>query len=218
MIVGGIEITGKWPPTRIETCGGIASGKTTLAQLLGQLEVPSILEHFHSNPFWKAFYADPAGTAFETEISFLLQHYHEIKTAAKKTKGFACDFSFLLDLAYAQVTLDEGKRSAFTAVYQEICRELTPPDLVIHLICDPETELERIRQRGRDVEQSITLDYLVAINRALVGVLREEAATWNVLTINSAELDFANKKTDMQTVLNSVSSRLKSDRLIDLTC
>lgn len=98
---------------RIEICGGIAAGKTTLAQLLSQLGIVGVLEDFQSNPFWKPFYADPAGTAFETEISFLLQHYHEIKAAAKRGATFVCDFSLLLDLAYAHVTLSGGKQSAF---------------------------------------------------------------------------------------------------------
>ena len=68
---------------RIEICGGIASGKTTLANLLARSNIDPILEDFQTNLFWRAFYADPAGTAFETEITFLLQHYHQIKTARK---------------------------------------------------------------------------------------------------------------------------------------
>jgi deoxyguanosine kinase len=192
----------------IEICGGIASGKTTSAQLVQEVGIPPILENFQANPFWKAFYADPIGTAFETEISFLLQHYHEIKTAAKHTSVFACDFSLLLDLAYAQVTLDEKKRAAFTAVYREIRRELKQPYLVIHLVCHPEIELERIQRRGREVEQSITIDYLAAINQALAEVIRTEAKSWNVLTVDSAALDFANNETDRQTVLQSLTYRL----------
>ncbi|HRP37690.1 MAG TPA: deoxynucleoside kinase, partial [Candidatus Dojkabacteria bacterium] len=48
---------------RIEICGGIASGKTTLANLLARLDIEPILENFQTNPFWQAFYNDPAGTA-----------------------------------------------------------------------------------------------------------------------------------------------------------
>jgi deoxyadenosine/deoxycytidine kinase len=191
-----------------EICGGIASGKTTLAILLGQTRISSCLENFQSNPFWKAFYADPIGTAFETEISFLLQHYHEIKTASKQESAFACDFSLLLDRAYAQVTLNEEKRAAFLAVYQVIRRELPPPNLVIHLVCAPEVELERIRRRGRDVEQSITVDYLSAINKALAKVIKTETGGWNVLSIDSVKLDFANDEHDKQHVLELVKSRL----------
>ncbi|MGH8477732.1 MAG: deoxynucleoside kinase [Methylococcales bacterium] len=193
---------------RVEICGGIASGKTTLATLLNRIFLFPIHENFQSNPFWKAFYADPVSTAFETEISFLLQHYHEIKIAIKQTKAFACDFSPLLDLAYAQVTLNNSKREAFTVVYREIQRELPAPDLVIHLACDPEIELERIRRRGRDVEQSLTVDYLAALNRALGDVLREEAKSPNVITIDSAIVDFANNEADRQTVIETVRFRL----------
>lgn len=193
---------------RIEICGGIASGKTTLALILDHIGISSILENFQENPFWKAFYADPLGTAFETEISFLLQHYHEIKSAAKKQRTIVCDFSLVLDLAYAHVTLDDRKRTAFGAVYREICNELAGPDLVIHLLCDPHVELERIRRRGREVEKSVTVDYLAAVNQALVRVLREEAQWWDVLTIDSVALDFANNDSDQRKVVESVGSRM----------
>ena len=193
---------------RIEISGGIASGKTTLAQLLGRVGVPSILENFQANPFWEAFYADPVGAAFETEISFLLQHYHDIKTSIKQENAFSCDFSLLLDFAYAQVTLDNRKRAAFTAVFREILSELSAPGLVIHLICDPQVELDRIRQRGREVEQSIGVDYLDAVNQALDRVLLEEGTAWNILTIDSAALDFANDEADQNSVLEAVRFRL----------
>lgn len=65
---------------RIEICGGIASGKTTLAKLLEENGIgKAIYENFEKNPFWEAFYKNPSKYAFETEIAFTLQHYHEIK-------------------------------------------------------------------------------------------------------------------------------------------
>lgn len=193
---------------RIEICGGIAAGKTTLARLLSLSGTYACLEDFQANPFWEAFYADPVGTAFETEITFLLQHYHQIKTAAKCANGFVCDFALVLDLAYAKVTLDDGQRKAFAAVHREIHHGLPKPDLVIHLVCDPVIELERIKQRGRDVEQSITVDYLASLNRALAEVLKTEARSRNVLTIDSGAVDFANCEPDQQRILEIVETRL----------
>lgn len=193
---------------RIEICGGIAAGKTTLARMLSLFGMTACLENFQANPFWRAFYADPVETAFETEITFLLQHYHEIKATAKIANTFVCDFSLLLDVAYARVTLNSGQRKAFSAVYGEICRALPKPNLVIHLVCDPAIELERIRQRGRDVEQSVTVDYLASVNLSLGHVLNKGAKSWNVLTIDSAVVDFANDEADQQRVLESVHARL----------
>jgi deoxyadenosine/deoxycytidine kinase len=193
---------------RIEVCGGIASGKTTLARLLCRLDVSLVLENFQANPFWKPFYADPIGTAFETEISFLLQHYHEIKTAAKRGKPFACDFSLVLDLAYAYVTLSRGKRTAFESVLRQIREELPQPGLLVHLVCDPHVELERIRRRARDVEKSITLEYLEAINQALAEVLETEDGRSKVFTIDSATVNFANDEEAKNSVIKAIGEEL----------
>jgi deoxyguanosine kinase len=193
---------------RIEVCGGIASGKTTLAQLLACLNISPVLENFQANPFWKSFYADPVGTAFETEISFLLQHYHEIKAAARRGKPFACDFSLLLDFAYADVTLSGGRREAFERVLRQIREELPQPGLLVHLVCDPHVELERIRRRARDVEKSITLEYLEAINQALAEVLESEDGRSKVFTIDSATVNFANDEETKHSVLKAIGEEL----------
>lgn len=68
--------SGKRGTTRVEFCGGIASGKTTLTKLLQIENLTSVFEDFGKNPFYRAFYHDPVGTAFETELTFLSQHYH----------------------------------------------------------------------------------------------------------------------------------------------
>lgn len=193
---------------RIEICGGIASGKTTLANLFARLNINLILENFQSNPFWRAFYADPIGTAFETEITFLLQHYHQIKTARKSASLIASDFSVYLDLAYAYVTLPEDKREIFLSVYREVEKELGAPSLLIHLKCDPEIELQRIRERGRAVENSITIEYLQKINTQLEKILVEKAHPRKLLIINSGLLDFAHNEDAQQSVLNQINDNL----------
>lgn len=199
---------------RIEICGGIASGKTTLANLLGRVSINRILESFQTNPFWRAFYADPIGTAFETEITFLLQHYHQIKTARKSASLIASDFSVYLDLAYAYVTLPEDKREIFLSVYREVEKELGAPSLLIHLKCNPEVELQRIQERGREVENSITIEYLQQINTQLENILVEKAHPGKLLVINSGLLDFAHDEDVQQSILDQINDNLalKSSR------
>ncbi len=191
-----------------EICGGIASGKTTFSKLLKRVGVNSILEDFEINPFWKKFYSNPAQYAFETEITFLLQHYHQIKASSNHEKAFACDFSLILDLAYADVTLKSSKKESFLSVYSEVTKELSDPDLVIHLVCDPKTELERIRRRGRSVENTITTEFLRLLNTALEKRLSEVREKVNVVTIDSEKLDFANDDHAQQEVLTLVQNSL----------
>lgn len=177
---------------RIEICGGIASGKTTLAALLDSNGFRAVLENFRSNPFWQQFYSDPRKFAFETEITFLLQHYNKIKVAGETDGPFACDFSYLLDRAYADVTLGDDQRRAFLAVYDEARKNTGPADLIVFLRCGAEEEFARIRRRGRSVEAGIKMDYLVALNEAVAHRIAVAKSESKVIEIDSERNDFAN--------------------------
>ena len=177
--------------TRIEICGGIASGKTTLAKLLQGANLISVFEDFRMNPFYRAFYRDPVGTAFETELTFLLQHYHQEKSAVLNKHPFCADFSTVLDHAYACVTLTPDKLRLFRLVYKHIETELPFRSLLVHLRCPPEVELQRIRRRRRRTERTITLAYLTKINDALDAQTKRLPPSEQVLVIHSDELDFA---------------------------
>jgi deoxyadenosine/deoxycytidine kinase len=177
--------------TRIEICGGIASGKTTLAKLLQNANLISVFENFRTNPFYEAFYRDPVGTAFETELTFLLQHYHLEKRAVLNKNPFCADFSTVLDHAYGSVTLTPDKLRLFLLIHKHIERELPSRSLLIHLRCPPEVELQRIRRRRRRAERTITKAYLTKINDALDARLKSLPRSEKVLVINSHTLDFA---------------------------
>jgi deoxyguanosine kinase len=177
--------------TRIEVCGGIASGKTTFAALMSHKSLNPLFEDFRSNPFWKAFYSNPGKYIFETEVSFTLQHYHQIKKETASEEISICDFSFLLDVAYAEIGLKGTQLDTYLGVYEEIRRELSPPILVVHLECNAEIELKRIRSRSRTVENSITLEFLNSLNKAVNRQVELSKGKLNVITIDSAEKNFA---------------------------
>ena len=201
-------------PVRIEICGGIASGKTTFATRLRHAGIDAVLENFQANPFWEAFYRDPARHAFETEITFLLQHYHQVKAGAATDKVFVCDFSLLLDLAYATVTLRNSKRKTFLAVYKEVTRDLEVPNLLVHLRCGAATELDRIRRRGRATEESITLRYLDELNNAVERQVAKARKQTEVILIDSEHQNFATEKTIQRELVNLILQHLPEDQRV----
>ena len=98
----------------IEVAGCIASGKTTLVQALSGTFANAIYEDHTINPFWSAFYTNPSLCAFETEITFLLQHYHFLKiTATQSEVASLLDHSFELDMAYAEIGLHGDRKRIF---------------------------------------------------------------------------------------------------------
>ncbi len=194
---------------RIEICGGIASGKTTLADLISSLNVKPLFENFRTNLFWKEFFADPAKFAFETEISFMLQHYHEIKKQVSGTV-FVCDYSFSLDIAYAEIGLKGSQLNAFLTVYEEIKKELPPPALLIHLQCDANTELDRIRKRARQEENAITLDFLNSLNKAVESQVEKIRGNIKVIQIDSAAKNFVADEIVKQEIVELVTQHIKA--------
>jgi len=193
---------------RFEIAGGIASGKTTLAKLLG-LELENLsLEDFRSNPFWAKFYRDPKRYAFETEVTFHLQHYSQFLDAECSGRRTVCDTSLLLDLAYADVNLTGSKYETFLRVYQEVQASLQPPLAIVFLQCSPEEELRRVIERARSEEASVPLEYLSALNQALKRRVDEVRDRIKVIELDSEQLDFANidseKKKAKEVVLQAI--------------
>lgn len=180
----------------INICGGIAAGKTTLCSIFHGTHFRPLFEDFKKSPFWEPFYTNPGKYIFETEISFILLHYHQMKKAIEQSKtNLICDFSFLLDRSYAEIGsamgLVESQLNAFKCVLNEIQKELPEPSLNVFLDCDAATQFSRIKNRNRPEESMITVDFLASLNTALKSEVAKIAPS-KIITINSAEKDFAN--------------------------
>lgn len=174
---------------RIEVCGGIASGKTTLCKKIQGENIHTEYEDFETNPFLKKFYADPTTYGFETEISFLLQHCAQIK-AVRNFRRIACDFSIIQDIAYADINLVGKRHGLFSALADELIGEVGHPTHIIHLVCPAEVLQSRIADRKRDVEQNISLRYLGLLNDAISNHIKMYSKKASIITIDSNLIDF----------------------------
>lgn len=199
------------PVVIIEVAGGIASGKTSLVNLLSSEFGEGIYEEFKNNPFWKQFYEFPDLYAFETEVTFLLQHYSALKNAVKYLgeKALICDYSFVLDLAYADMNLRGEKRKVFDCVYNFVGNEFRFPRLIINLVCDPKVQLERIKGRGRVEEKEISLSYLVNLNQVLSSRVMEVSRDVPILNIDSHKTNFVEDDCDKTRTLRLVRERFQ---------
>lgn len=187
---------------RIEICGGIASGKTTLASALQDANLECHLEDYRANPFWEEFCKTPVVLAFETEISFLMQHYWQMRKP--EVMAVVHDTSLIQDIAYADVNLAGRELALFRELHAYVSESLGPPKLVVHLICPANGLLRRIIARRRQEEQSLKLDYLERLNEAIAERVRRAATSMRVLSIDSAALDFASNATDRRRAIELV--------------
>ena len=140
--------------------GSIGSGKTTLTNYFShEFKAPKILERFGDNPFLHDFYV--GNVDFETEVTFLMIHYYQIRSAMNK----ACDdfvfidYSIEKDLVYARMNLNGKELALFEEIYAYVIENIAMPELVIYLDLSERVLKRRIFQRGREFEMNADIKY-----------------------------------------------------------
>jgi len=186
----------------IEGCVGV--GKTTLATKLAAFrKADLVLEEFEKNPFLGDFYRDPAANVFETEMQFLLVHYHQLKvlhnSVHNSAKESITDFTFMKDLVYGDLNFrDASEKKIFVQIYKFLLTRLSDPDLIIYLKGSDDLIIDRIRRRNRSIEQTVDVEYFKKLKRAYDEVFLRSAS--NVHVIDADHFDCLNNSTELEAV------------------
>lgn len=146
--------------------GPIGVGKTTLVDLLTRrYEGVKILEDV-DNPFLGDFYRDRPGAAFQTQLFFTLSRFKQQQDVFQRDlfdRLLVADYTFQKDRIFAYLTLADDELMLYDKLYQLLEPQVPVPELVVYLVADVETCLERIRKRRRDIENRISPDYLAEL-------------------------------------------------------
>lgn len=190
---------------RIEICGGIASGKTTLARQVQQLGVAGVFEDFSSIAFLPDFYETPEIYTYETEIAFLLQHLYQIKKNSLENQCIICDYSIEQDYAYAMNNLQINEMESFKQIYSIARSKMVDTSLIICLQCSPEVLKRRITKRNRGNEHNISIDYLALICAQVEKRIKQITTPviyFDTEKINFLDIDVVNR--NVMPIINSL--------------
>ena len=172
---------------RIEICGAIASGKTTLANAFLKAGYNIEFEDFSKISMLDDFYADPLSVSFETEISFTLQHYYQIKKALRTGEYVICDFSSVDDYAFALAILNEKEMGIYNRIFAYVIEQIGKPQKLIRLYASENELLSRIKKRGRENEQSISKSSLLRFEESLSIAIEQFYADVPLIKINTEQ-------------------------------
>jgi len=196
-------------PRFIAVEGAIGAGKTSLVNLLEQqYSARVILEENDSNPFIAKFYEDQETYSFQTQIFFLLSRYNQYMELAQRdlfNSVVVIDYLFQRDKIFAQLNLEDHEYRLYEQIYNLIASKAPKPDLVIFLQASTEVLLERVSKRGREYESFMDPDYLDSVNKAFNNFFFYYSDT-PILVINTNEIDFVEKKCDLEELINKVNS------------
>ena len=187
--------------------GPIGVGKTSLALRLAEhLRATTLLERPEANPFLERFYRDSARHAFQTQIYFLFQRIDQLGALGRRDvfeQVFVADFLLEKDALFASLTLADDELVLYRQVYANLAEQAPVPDLVIYLDASPPSLLDRIAERGRPMEVSISEAYLEQLCEAYTRFFYQYDAA-PLLIVNTEHLDPANDEADFTLLLERV--------------
>lgn len=195
----------------IAVTGAIAAGKTTVADWISQLLPCSrVVEDFAANPFLPAFIREPEKHALETEITFLMLHYHQLRDALSDAGGdlVVADFYLGQDLWYAKLNLGDDEYALFADLWDHVCRKLPEPELVVVLHAGDDLIIHRVADRGRPFETVMSDEYVRSLNREVETGLSRLVGPPR-LDMNMDRVDVASRPADRTTMLRRVEQALK---------
>lgn len=198
----------------VAIAGNIGAGKTTLTKLLAK--------HYHwepqfedvvENPYLEDFYNKMERWSFNLQIFFLNSRFRQILQIRESGKNTIQDRTIYEDAFIFAPNLHamglmtnrdfENYRSLFDLMEQVV----KGPDLLIYLRSSIPNLVSQIHKRGRDYENSISIDYLSRLN--------ERYEAWidgydkgNLLIIDVDDINFVDNPEDLGGIISRIDAEI----------
>ena len=198
----------------IAIAGNIGAGKTSLTRLLSKhFRWEAHFEDVDDNPYLDDFYHSMERWSFNLQIYFLNSRFRQILEIRKSGKKTIQDrtiyedaFIFAPNL-HAMGLMSNRDYTNYKLLFDLMEDLVGPPDLLIYLRSSIPNLVDQIHKRGRDYENSISIDYLSRLNE------RYEAwvTTYDkgkLLIIDVDEIDFVNSPEDLGNIIHRIDAEI----------
>jgi len=197
----------------IGIAGNIGSGKTTLTRLLAEHYgwTPQY-ESVTYNPYLEDYYKDIPRWSYNLETYFLAQRFRDLLEISKSDKVIIQDRTLYEGVhIFVANNHDMGNLSdrdydTYMQIFDLMASLVSPPDLLIYLKSSIPHLVSQIQKRGRDYEQSISLDYLKGLNDRYEKWI--DSYKGNVLILDADNLDYQNRPEDFEFITDKIDARL----------
>ena len=197
----------------IAIAGNIGEGKTTLTNLLARhYDWEMQLEDMDDNPYISDFYEDMQRWSFNLQVYFLNTRWKHIQEIRKGKKTVIQDRTIYEDAyifapnLHAMGLMSTRDFENYNALFENINKQITPPDLLIYLRAGIPKLVHQIQMRGRDYEDAIRLDYLKRLNERYEAWIGDYKG--KLLIFNVDDIDFSENPDHASQIVQQVESTL----------
>ncbi|OYX26288.1 MAG: deoxynucleoside kinase [Flavobacteriales bacterium 32-35-8] len=198
----------------IAIAGNIGSGKTTLTRLLAKhYKWEAQLEDVVDNPYLDDFYNQMERWSFNLQVYFLNSRFRQVLQIRKSGKDIIQDRTIYEDAhifapnLHAMGLMTNRDYENYKSLFDLMESLVQGPDVLIYLRSSIPNLVAQIHKRGREYENSISIDYLSRLN--------ERYEAWihgynkgKLLIIDVDKLDFVDKPEDLGHVINTIDAEI----------
>jgi deoxyadenosine/deoxycytidine kinase len=198
----------------VAIAGNIGAGKTTLTELLAKhYRWTPHFESVDENPYLDDFYGEMERWSFNLQVFFLNSRFRQLLELQKSCKNVIQDRTIYEDAGifapnlHAMGLMTNRDFNNYHSLFELMENLVAPPDLLIYLRGSIQKLVGQIHRRGRDYENSISIDYLSRLNE------RYEAwiSTYDkgkVLIIDVDNLNFVDNQEDLASVIERIDAQI----------
>lgn len=198
----------------VAIAGNIGAGKTTLTKLLAKhYKWEPQFEDVLENPYLEDFYNKMERWSFNLQIYFLNSRFRQILQIRESGKKIIQDRTIYEDAyifapnLHAMGLMTNRDFENYKSLFDLMESVVQGPDLLIYLRSSIPNLVEQIHSRGRDYENSISIDYLSRLN--------ERYEAWvhnydkgNLLIIDVDNINFVDNPEDLGSIINRIDGEL----------
>ena len=198
----------------VAIAGNIGAGKTTLTKLLAKhYKWDPHYESVEENPYLDDFYGEMERWSFNLQVYFLNSRFRQILEIRESGKNIIQDRTIYEDARifapnlHAMGLMTNRDYNNYDSLFDLMERLVSPPDLLIYLRASIPTLVGQIHKRGRDYENSISIDYLSRLNERYEAWITKYTKG-KLLIIDVDNLNFVDNQEDLGTIIDKIDAQI----------
>lgn len=198
----------------IAIAGNIGAGKTTLTKLLAKhFKWTPQYEDVVDNPYLDDFYNEMERWSFNLQVYFLNSRFRQLLEIRNSKKSIIQDrtiyedaFIFAPNL-HAMGLLTNRDFNNYKSLFDLMESVVDAPDLMIYLRSSIPNLVSQIHKRGRDYENSISIEYLSRLNERYEAWIHDYNKG-KLLIIDVDDINFVDNPEDLGEIINRIDAEL----------
>ena len=198
----------------VAIAGNIGAGKTTLTRLLAKhYNWHPQFEDVVDNPYLDDFYNAMERWSFNLQVYFLNSRFRQLLDIREGNKDVIQDRTIYEDAhifapnLHAMGLLTNRDYNNYRSLFDLMESVVEGPDLLIYLRSSIANLVAQIQKRGREYENSISIDYLSRLNERYEAWIHNYNKG-NLLIIDVDNINFVDNPEDLGNIINRIDAEL----------